>query len=665
VNQNSNTHEQQPDTGKAPVGARNRRNGRRAAVGALTVVVAATLAQGSALAAPATTAAAAQPAGVQPVADKVEAVAADSLGKDRREGKGEGKHRKKDRGEKSSAWERTAFRGQVEVVEGDDAEATTISGTVFEDRNENSTQDRRERGIRGVQVSNGREVVTTDRQGRYELPVEDNMTVFVTQPRGYQVPVDEDNVAQFSYNHLPEGSPDLKYGGIDPTGAVPAALNFPLAQSKETKSPEQHCLIGGDIQTYTEEEVEFARAGVFADLAARSDYAGCGALFIGDVVGDDLSLYPKTRELASMLNGPARFLPGNHDLDFDATEREHTTDTFRANLGAHYYSYDSGKAHVVALSTVDFPMKENARPGDYNGSIDERQMEWLRNDIENTPKNKVIVLAGHVPLLDFADEGSEKHQIDQVKEIYEILEGREVVTLGGHTHSLENLRAGDSMKGWKDLFGVDELPFTHITAGAISGDWYNGRMLEGGYPEAVQRDGAMPGILTLDIKGTQVRERFTVRGADEDEQMSLSVNTPRYRDWFEQYKGQRGKAPAFENPLQVSRADLADTTWLTTNFWMGSTGSTVEVSIDGGEATEAVRTQQLEGEGALVGAEYSDPAAVQQQLVHGGSLADRSMHLWQLELPADLQPGEHTAAVTATDVHGRESTEEITFEVTE
>lgn len=26
------------------------------------------------------------------------------------------------------------------------------------------------------------------------------MTVFVIQPRGYQVPVDEDNVAQFSYN---------------------------------------------------------------------------------------------------------------------------------------------------------------------------------------------------------------------------------------------------------------------------------------------------------------------------------------------------------------------------------------------------------------------------------------------------------------------------------
>lgn len=562
-------------------------------------------------------------------------------------------------------WKDSAYRGEVEVIRDDQTGRETISGTVFDDRNQDSTQDGKERGIGGVKVSNGRDVVTTDSKGRYELPVEENMTVFVTQPRGYQVPVDEDNVAQFSYNHLPEGSPELKYGGIDPTGSVPAALNFPLSKSKLTKSPEQHCVIGGDVQTYTEEEVEFARDGAFADLAERTDYAGCGALFIGDVVGDDLSLYPKTRELASMLNGPARFLPGNHDLDFDATEREHTTDTFRENLGAHYYSYDSGKAHVVALSTLDFPMKENAAKGDYNGSIDDRQLEWLRNDIENTPKNKAIVLAGHVPLLDFADESSEKHQIDQVKEIHEILEGREVVTLGGHTHSLENLRAGDSMKGWKDIFGVDELPFTHITAGAISGDWFSGRLLEGGYPEAVQRDGALPGVLTLDIKNAEITERFTVRGADEDRQMSLSVNTPRYRDWYEQYLPEKGEAPEFENPLSVSRDDLEETTWLTTNFWMGSTGSTVKASIDGGEPTEATRTQQMQGESRLVGAEYSDPAAVQKQLVHGGSVANSSMHLWQLELPEDLSTGEHTAEVTATDVHGREFTETLTFEVTE
>src|SRR5690606_553862 len=123
------------------------------------------------------------------------------------------------------------------------------------------------------------------------------------------VPVDEHNVTQFFYTHLPQGSPELKYGGIAPTGHLPEAVNFPLTQSSATQSPEQSCLIGADVQTYNQKEVEFARNGVFTDLAQRTDYTGCGALFIGDLVGDDLSLFTATRELTSMLNGPARFLP--------------------------------------------------------------------------------------------------------------------------------------------------------------------------------------------------------------------------------------------------------------------------------------------------------------------------------------------------------------------
>ncbi|SFA81408.1 3',5'-cyclic AMP phosphodiesterase CpdA [Amycolatopsis marina] len=557
-------------------------------------------------------------------------------------------------------WETSAYRGSVDIVKGTDENPDLLDGTVFNDKNRNSKQDTNEPGITGVTVSNGRDVVTTDEKGRYQLPAFENMTVFVTQPRGYQVPVDQDNVAQFYYHHLPQGSPELKFRGIAPTGALPDAVNFPLAQSKLTQSPEQHCLIGGDVQTYDQRQVEYARAGAFADLANRDDYMGCGALFIGDVVGDDLDLYEQTRELAGMLNGPARFLPGNHDLDFDAPNSEHAFDSFRAQFGPEYYSYDAGKAHVVALSNVEYPLSRNG----YNGALDERQLEWLRQDIAAVPEGKLIVLAGHIPLLDFADQGSTTHQIDQVKEIYQILEGREAITLGGHTHSIENMRAGDSLKGWQDVFGVNGLPFTHITAGAISGDWYSGRMLEQGYPTAIQRDGGVPGVLTLDIRNTEVTERFTVRGKDNSEQLALGLNSPRYRDWYADNVGNKGSAPEFGDPLTVTKGELSGT-WLTTNFWMGSTGAEVKVAIDGAAAGTAERTQQMNGEAPHVGAEWSDPVAVQEQLVHGGSLADRSMHLWRLRLPSDLAVGEHTAEVTATDVHGREFTESLTFEVTE
>ncbi|GAA5001481.1 calcineurin-like phosphoesterase C-terminal domain-containing protein [Actinopolymorpha pittospori] len=582
---------------------------------------------------------------------------------------------------KAADWDATAYRGQVEVIPSNDNDQSVLKGRVFVDRDRDSRTDAGERGLSGVVVSNGREVVKTDRQGNYELPAYDNMTVFITQPAGYQVPVDEFNIAQFHYNHLPEGSPELRYGGIEPTGPLPSAVNFPLTQSRETKDAEQNCVIAGDLQFYNMREVGYARDGAIADLAKRDDYQGCGPLFIGDVVGDDLSLYSEVKDLSRQLNGPVRFLPGNHDLDFDAETAEHSFDTFREQLAPAYFSYDVGKTHVIALNTVRYPCTPDVDNADgqhpncndpvnrpaYNGRLGEDQLAWLERDIATTPSDKLIVVASHIPLLTFADEGSPVHQVDQVNEVHELLEGRKAVAVAGHTHTIENMKTGDLFKGWNDIFGIEGLPFPHIVAGAISGDWYSGALTEDGYPIATGRDGARPGVLTLNIKGNTFKERFTVTGESDDFQMQLGINSPHYRDWYVARQAwnrdEEGEAPQLGDGRVVSKADLAGTTWLTTNFWMGATGSKVKVSIDGGKAQNAVRTQEARGEGQLVGPEFSDPHAIAQQLVNGGSLADRAIHLWRLKLPTDLKAGTHRATVTATDSYGREFTESMIFKV--
>ena len=557
-------------------------------------------------------------------------------------------------------WQALAYRGQVQVVAGPDEDQDTLDGVVFDDRNENSRQDRGERGIGGVTVSNGREVVTTGAKGRYELPAYDNMNVFVTQPAGYQVPVDEDNVPQFSYIHLPQGSPDLRYGGIAPTGELPDEVNFPLSRSTDTRSPHQNCIIGGDVQTYDQEEVEYARAGAFADLADRTDYTGCGALFLGDIVGDDLSLYPQIRELSGMINGPAHFLPGNHDLDFDDPTGEHRFDTYRATFGPDYYSYDVGKLHIVALNTVQY---RQGQP--YFGGLGEQQLEWLRRDLAQVPESKTVVLASHIPLLNFHDQSETRHQVEEVKEVHALVAGREAVSFAGHSHTLEVMRKGDATAGWKQTWGVGELPFDHITAGAIAGDWYSGRVTEAGYPTAIQKDGARPGVLTFQARPDGYSERFTVTGEDDSVQMAVGVNSPRYREWFAAHRNTRPGAPAYENPTQVSRADLTGKTYLAANVYLGSTGTHVTISLDGGTDRPAQRTQQMKGEAKNVGAEWSDPVAAQEQLVHGGNPAENMLHLWRFELPADLAAGRHTATVTSTDRNGRVTTETIEFTVTD
>ncbi|MFE3456576.1 calcineurin-like phosphoesterase C-terminal domain-containing protein [Nocardiopsis aegyptia] len=577
----------------------------------------------------------------------------------------------------------TAYRGGIEVVRGpsEDTDDTVLTGQVFVDADRDGVSDDDEAGLSGVMVTNGRDVVRTDGQGRYRLPAFDNMTVSVTQPSGYQVPMDEHNIPQFHYHHLPEGSPELRYGGIEPTGPLPSAVNFPLVESEESAASAQTCVIAGDLQTYDRQEIEYARAGAIADLAARDDYAGCGTLFVGDVVGDDLSLYPDIKDLVAETNGPVRFLPGNHDLDFDAPSSEYSFDTFRAQLAPEYYSYDIGDVHFIALNTVEYPctatddspetIRERCSDPEgspaYNGRIDDDQLAWLERDLDHVDSDKLIVVAGHIGLLNYADQGTPVHQVDQVARVHELLEGRRAVAVSGHSHSIENLRTGDDVEGWRDLFGVEGLPFPHITAGAISGDWYSGQVGEEGYPTAIGRDGGRPGVVTLDIEGNRFRERYTVTGESDGVQTQLGINSPTYRAWFEERQEWNddpvGEAPELGDPLVVDRADLARGSWLTTNFFLGSTGSTVEVAIDGGPAEPATRTQRMEGEAVNVGAEYSDPYAVSQQLVHGGSLADRTMHLWRFDLPTNLRDGRHTAEVTATDAYGRSFTDVLEFEV--
>ena len=65
-------------------------------------------------------------------------------------------------------------------------EPAVISGTVFEDRNENGVRDRWERGVDGVSVSDGKVTVETDVHGRYRLQMDTDRRltdiVFITMP---------------------------------------------------------------------------------------------------------------------------------------------------------------------------------------------------------------------------------------------------------------------------------------------------------------------------------------------------------------------------------------------------------------------------------------------------------------------------------------------------
>ena len=550
------------------------------------------------------------------------------------------------------------YTGSLPVLHRAAAHPEPLVGTVFDERDRDSVHDANERGIAGVTVSNGRDVVTTDKKGAYALPAYDNMTVFVTQPAGYQVPVDEQKVAQFSYNHLPEGSPELEFGGIPATGPLPAAVNFPLAAEKGTAAAEQSCPVASDTQAYDMVEMGYARDGAVADLMARDDYASCGILLLGDNVGDDLSLNPALKDIYAAANGPIRFAPGNHDVDYDAADDAHSFDTFRNEFGPTYFSYDVGAAHFVVLDSIVHP---EAGRG-YTEEIDAEQLAWLEQDLAQVPMDKPVVIGTHAPIVDHRQV-----IVDNATELYALLEGREAVTIGGHTHMLENLLPGDARAEWAEE-GITELEHKQLVAGAVSGDWFSGSLDEHGLPFAYMADGARPGILTVELDGTEVSERYTVRGESDELQLALGVNTPFWRDWAGKALewregGKEGEAPALGDQHLVSPDDLVGESWLTANFYAGSSDAMVEVSIDGGEAVAAEHTQPMTGEELRKGWQFSDPSATTRNLLSSGNATQSSAHLWRLPLPADLTPGTHAAQVTATDAHGRNFTKTLRFTI--
>ena len=70
------------------------------------------------------------------------------------------------------------------------AEAATVSGLVFEDKDGTGKPGPGNPGLAGVLVSNGRDIAVTGADGRYTLPLPEEAAIFVIKPAGFMPPVD-------------------------------------------------------------------------------------------------------------------------------------------------------------------------------------------------------------------------------------------------------------------------------------------------------------------------------------------------------------------------------------------------------------------------------------------------------------------------------------------
>jgi hypothetical protein len=490
---------------------------------------------------------------------------------------------------------------------------STVSGYVYEDTNGNGRKDRREKGVAQVAVSNGREVALTNSKGKYELPVSQDNIISVIKPSGYKVALNKENLPQFYYIHKPQGSPDLKFKGVAPTGKLPKSVDFALTKTAEGE--EFTALLFGDPQPYTKEEVDYFARGIVAEVeGVRNVQFG---LSLGDLVGNDLSLFNPYIAAVRKVGVPWYNLLGNHDLDFDAAADSLSDETFEAHFGPANYAFNYGKVHFIVLDDVLYPDPRDGKS--YWGGFREDQLDFVENDLKFVPKDRLVVLAFHIPLSE-SEEGDAFRDGDRQR-LFDLLAGfPHTLSLSAHTH-LQKQDFFSREAGW----GQDK-PHHHYNAGTTSGDWYSGKLDKAGIPESTMRDGTPKGYAFLRFDGNRYVIDYKAAGHPQEYQMRVF-------------------APKVVAQGRNTSAGIY------ANFFMGSRQDSVMYRIDQGEWKEMAYQEE------------HDPAYLHslqewdyvEELMPGRrpSNAVPSTHLWRGSIPTRLEAGEHTVEVKATDMFGR------------
>ncbi len=378
-------------------------------------------------------------------------------------------------------------------------------GYVYHDKNKNGKRDAGEPGIAGIKVSDQTLITRTDRNGFWQLPLEEDQDTryFVIKPRNWMTPVSDKQLPVFYYNHKPAGSPKVRFGGVEPTGPLPASIDFALTPRKE---PTQFkALFFGDSQPRDVREVDYLRRDVIEPIIGKHDVDF--GVTLGDIVFDDLTVFEPYINAVALLGIPWYNVLGNHDINFDVPNDEHSDETFERYFGPNYYSFDHGPVHFVVLDNVEWKREGEGRGG-YTGKFGEKQLAWLEKDLSMIPQNQLVVLMMHIPITGCSDK----------EQLFRLIEKRPyALSVSAHTHTHEHVFITDK-DGWKG-----PKPHHHVVNVTTSGSWWRGAPDENGIPHTTMRDGAPNGYSIFSFDGAQYTIEFRAARRHENYQMEIHL----------------------------------------------------------------------------------------------------------------------------------------------
>jgi len=493
-------------------------------------------------------------------------------------------------------------------------ETQVASGRVYHDANFNQQYDNGENLLPGVRVSNGEDVVTTNQQGRYELAVTSDTTLFVLKPQGWSTPISEDQLPRFYYTHKPAGSPtNMRYKGVEPTGPLPASVDFPLYPQEEPSRFK--AIMFADPQPRTQQEVDFVIHDVVEEIIGTDATFG---VTLGDIMFNNLDLFEPQNKGIALIGIPWYNVIGNHDNNAEATSDALSDETFERVYGPAYYAFDYGQAHFVVLDNVEWYHDEAGKRMTYRGGLGDKQMTFLENDLRDVPDNKLVVLLMHIPLLSTREKSK----------IFRLIEQRPfTLSVSGHQHYQRHLYV-DNKDDWQG-----DKPHHHVINVTAGGSWWKGMKKYGGTPHAYSRDGTPNGYSIVSFDGNQYSFQFKAAGRPADYQMHISA------------------------PNEVAAGDEDASVYV--NIFSGSTKTTVTAVLRNakGKETELPTTHAPNQPDP----DYVKLFEAEEKLLQlAGKEADwvrmsnpiAADHLWRTTLPSTLKEGLYTIEFKAIQPDG-------------
>jgi hypothetical protein len=342
------------------------------------------------------------------------------------------------------------------------------------------------RGVTGAGVSDGVRVVSADSDGRFELVSDASRRwVSVVPPAGYRLPASDTGTLRL---HQPIRS--------DARGEARAEFQLVPAGGPQD---EHAFLVLADPQTQDAYEMRRFHDETVPDVQAtvRALDRPCFGVGCGDIMYDELALFPDYERAVKAMGIPVAQVVGNHDLDQGGRTDEASTETFARYFGPTRFSFNLGRMHYVVLDDVFW------YGAGYFGYLDAEQLAWLEQDLTRVERGASVVVFLHIPV--FSTNHLRRGQrtpgisvaVTNREALYRLLEPYRARIFSGHLHETEHTTEG----------GVPEH-----TVGAVCGAWWSGDICYDGTPN---------GYGVYEVRGDDLRWHYKATGKPVDHQLRL------------------------------------------------------------------------------------------------------------------------------------------------